>query len=39
MSVVEISAAEREVVEREKLRLDRVQAEKQWATYLAAGVA
>jgi hypothetical protein len=38
ISAAEISAAEREVVEREKLRLDRVQAEKQWATYLAAGV-
>jgi hypothetical protein len=37
-SATEITAAEREVVEREKLRLDRVQAEKQWATYLAAGV-
>jgi len=34
ISAAEISAVKREVLEHEKLRLDRVQAEKQWATYL-----
>ncbi|KAF9522041.1 hypothetical protein CPB83DRAFT_899990 [Crepidotus variabilis] len=33
----EINAAEREAVERNNLRLDRVEAEKEWATFISAG--
>ena len=37
-AISRVTTADREAVECEKRRLDQVQAEKEWATYLATGV-